>query len=125
MKHKILITILASAMFTAAGTQAIAQKNKNLSLDEAIQLSVRNSGQLKLANAKVDEAIANYHEVWNNYLPDVKVSGALFRLIGPNVNLKVKLGGSATDTSAKSAAPVKVEQAAYGMVNASLPLFSG
>ena len=58
--------------------------------------------------------------------PDVKVTGAYMRLNSPDVNLKVKLGGSSSDTTKKSSGgAVKVDQAAYGLVNASLPLFSG
>ncbi len=125
MKHKIIVA--AFALFIPVMTQSLyAQTSKNLSLDDAIQLSIKASGQLKLGNAKVDEAIANYHEVWNNHLPDVKVSGTYMRLNSPNVNLKVNLAGSSSDTTKKAATkPVKVDQAAYGQVSASLPLFSG
>ena len=106
--------------------QAMAQGKKDLSLSEAIQLSLKTSGQLKIANAKVDEAIAVYHQAWNSHLPDVKVTGAYMRLNNPNVDLKVKLGGSSTDSTKQSSSkPIKVDQAAYGLVNASLPIFSG
>ena len=88
-------------------------------------MSIKNSGQLKIADAKVAEALANSQEAWNNHLPDVKVTGALMELNNPKVDLKVKLGGSSSDTSSHAAAPIKVNQAAYGLVNASLPLFSG
>jgi outer membrane protein len=121
MKHKI-ITILTAAVFTASGQNAFSQTTKSLSVDEAVQLAIKNSGQLRLSKAKVDEAIANYKDAWNNHLPDVKVSGAYMRLNNPNVDLKVKLGGS-SDTSKSSS--IKVDQAAYGIVNASIPLFSG
>jgi outer membrane protein len=104
---------------------AIAQSKKDLSLTEAIQLSLKTSGQLKIANAKVDEATAVYHEAKNNHLPDVKVTGAYMRLNNPDVNLKVKLGGGGDSTKPGSSSSIKVDQAAYGIVNASLPLFSG
>lgn len=103
-----------------------AQETRNLTLTEAIELSIAHSGQIKLDNARVDEAIASYHEARNNRLPDVKASGAYMRLNNPNVDLKVKLGGSGTDTTKKSSSgAAKVDQAAYGIVNASLPIFSG
>jgi outer membrane protein TolC len=89
-------------------------------------MSVDNSKQLKLSKAKVDEAVANYHDMWNNHLPDVKASGAYLRVNNPNINLKVNLSGSSSSDSSKGASSsVKVNQAAYGMVSASLPLFSG
>lgn len=127
MKHNIYNGIGGIALLLLiAGSRgnAIAQNTKNLSLNEAIQLSIKTSGQLKIANAKADEASAQYHEAWNNHLPDVKVTGAYMRLNNPDVNLKVKLGGSGSDTT-KKAAPIKVDQAAYGIVSASLPIFSG
>src|SRR4051812_46700044 len=104
--------VVAFALLIAAPMQfSYAQKLKSLSLDEAVRLSLKNSGQLKIANAKVDEAIAVYHEAKNNYLPDVKASGSYLRLNSPNVDLKVKLGsGSGT------AKPAKVDQAAYGIL---------
>ena len=127
MTYKIFskLSVVALYILLAAPVQhSLAQKNvKTLTLDEAVNLSVKSSAQLKIANAKVDEAIATYHEAWNNHLPDVKVSGSFMRLNNPNVNMKVRLGGSDTSKSAVSA--IKVTQATYGNVSASLPLFSG
>lgn len=125
MKCNIYSKLVALALFAAAAQPVSAQKNRNLSLDEAVQMSIKNSGQLKLANAKVDEAIANYKDAWNNHLPDVKVTGSYLRLDNPNVDLKVKLGGGGSDTGKSSGGSIKVNQALYGLVNASVPLFSG
>jgi outer membrane protein TolC len=102
---------------------ASAQHARNLSLNEAIDMSIKSSKQLKVSNAKVDEAIAQYHEAWNNHLPDVKASGSYLRLNNPAIDLKVKLN-SGSDTS-KQSSSLKVNQAVYGIVSASLPLFSG
>ncbi len=120
MKHNIyskLTVLFFAILLTVTGPQVYAQKSKTLTLNEAIQLSIKNSGQLKIANAKVDEAIASYHEAWNNHLPDAKASGTYMRLDNPNVDLKVKLGAPGN--------PIKVNEAAYGILNASLPVFSG
>jgi outer membrane protein len=124
MKHKIFKQLSVIVLLAAPSHFVLAQNVKNLSLDEAIQMSIKNSKQLKLSKAKVDEAVANYHDTWNNHLPDVKVTGAYMRLNDPNVDLKVNLSGSSSDTS-KTTSSIKVNQAAYGIVNASLPLFSG
>jgi outer membrane protein len=125
MKHNIYRLFIAATIFLIPVQQVLAQKTKNLSLEEAIVLSQSNSGHLKMANAKVDEAIANYREARNNHLPDAKVTGSFLRLNSPNVDMKVKLGGSSTDTTKKSGGSINVDQVAYGMVNVSLPLFSG
>lgn len=120
------------AVLTAGNIQAQESKatSRNLSMTEAIELSLKNSKQLKLSNAKVDEAIANRHEMWDNHLPDLKVTGSYIRLNSPDVSLKVKLGsssssGSGSGENANAGGGVKVDQAAYALVNGSLPLFSG
>ena len=122
--HTKLCAATLSLLLAGPAQHAFAQHARNLSLNEAIDLSIKSSGQLKISNAKVDEAIAQYHEAWNNHLPDVKVTGAYLRIDNPTVDLKVKLGGGSSDTS-KQTSSIKVNQAAYGMVSASLPLFSG
>ncbi len=109
-------TILMAGAFYNAG----AQTTKTLTLEQAIQMSLNNSGQLKIDKAKVDEAVGYSHEAWNNHLPDLKATGAYMRLNSPSVDLKVKLGSGSS-----SAPPIKVDQAAYGILNASIPVFSG
>jgi len=127
------LSAIAAAIFIAgAAGNVYAQGAKRLSLDEAIQLSLQSSGKIRIANAKVDEASANLHEARDNRLPDVKASGTYMRLNNPDVNLKVKLGsssgtgtGTGTGTEQTQGGAVKVDQAAYALVNASMPLFSG
>lgn len=128
MKHKMRAHILALAVVstTVGMSPALAQKEMKLSLTQAIELSLQNSGKIKIANAKVDEANANVHEATNNRLPDLKASGAYMRLNTPDVNLKIRTGKQTqqTGTDQTSSMP-KVDQVAYGMVTATLPLFSG
>lgn len=134
MKHSIyksVGTLALGLMATAFTPDAMAQDTRNLSLNEAIQLSLTNSKQLKVSQAKIDEAVATYHEAWNNHLPDVKATGAYMRVSNPTIDLKLKLpgssgagGGSDTGKTTTTSFP-KVNQAAYGLVNASIPLFSG
>ena len=128
MSNSILYKLgLASVMAVLTAGNITAQESKttsrNLSMTEAIELSLKNSKQLKLSNAKVDEAIANRQEMWDNHLPDLKVTGAYLRVNNPDVSLKVKLGSSSGSSSGGS--KPKVDQAAYAMANGSLPLFSG
>lgn len=128
MKHKSFlkqgaITPIAIGLMllTAPFSNVIAQNTRTITLDEAVQMSLKSSNQLKLANAKVDEAIGYSHEAKNNYLPDLKASGSYMRLNNPDVSLKVKLG----NPSQGGAPAVKVNSAAYGILNASVPVFSG
>ncbi len=120
-----LFTLLLA---TGSAVHGLAQKTRKLSLSEAVRMSIDNSGRLKTSQAKVDEAVANSKEAWNNHLPDVKITGAYMRLNSPTVKLKAANGGG-SDTSGGSgsggAGAPQVDQAMYGIVNASLPLFSG
>ncbi len=123
MKHRLIykFTVAICMLFAAPGSHVLAQQPKNLPLPEAIKMSLANSGQIKIANFKVAEANANYHEAKDNYLPDLKVSGSYLRLNSPNVDLKIKLGSS----SGGASKPGAVDQATYGMLNLSMPVFSG
>lgn len=122
MKYKTssrLAALAAGLLFIIGNNTALAQKSKKLSLDEAIQLSLKTSGQLKISDAKVKEAVAASHEAWNNHLPDLKASGSYLRVNNPNVDLKIKL------PSGGQSKPITVDQASYAIVNASVPVFSG
>ncbi|MES2704209.1 MAG: TolC family protein [Bacteroidota bacterium] len=124
MRYKVSIKAAGiAALLLLAGQGAMAQV-KQLSLAQAMELSLQNSKQLKLSNAKVEEAVANTREMWNNHLPDVKVTGTYMRLNNPDVSLKMKTSSSSTGGGEEQGA-VKVNQVAYGIANASLPLFSG
>jgi len=98
--------------------QAAAQEKKTLTLNEAIQLSVQNSKQLKLSKTRVDAAIAATKEAMEKRLPDAGVSGSWLWVSKPKINLKT--GGN--DTA--SAVP-NVSQAFYGIANVSMPIYSG
>lgn len=110
------------SMMVAGGAEA---QSRSLSMTEAIELSLKNSKQLKVSMAKVDEATANRREAWDNHLPDLKLTGGYMRLNNPSVDLKVKLGSSNGGSNGTSGGGVKVDQAGYALVNGSLPLFAG
>lgn len=120
-------TLLAIA-FLLASWSTQAQTTRNLSLDEAIDLGLKNSNQLKLNAAKIMEASASLKEARERRLPDFSISGSYLRLSNPTVDLKIKMGGGgSTDTagSGSSSSSIKVNEAAYGIANVSIPLFSG
>src|SRR6218665_3012970 len=98
----------------------IAQK-RPLSLDEAIVLSLQNNKQLKASAAKAAAAEAAMKSANGRQLPDLSVSGAYLRVSQPTIDLKLNPSGA----DGKSPAPPSVNAAAYGIANASLPIFSG
>lgn len=102
-----------------------AQEIKLLSLQEAIDLGVKNSHQLKASAARIEQANAELRQAMDNKLPNASVSGAYLRLAHPNINLKTKAFGGGTDTSGNKNTVPSVNQAMYGIVNVSYPLFTG
>lgn len=116
------VAALLVVLTISTGTHSFAQTPRTLTLEEAIELSLKNSKQLKLSQQAIDIALLNTKGIKENQLPSLSVSGSYLRLNTPNVNLK--LGGS-EDSEGSSGGSAKVNQAAYGMVSASLPLFSG
>jgi outer membrane protein len=127
MKHRLynIITVVATLL---ASLTTNAQNARNLSLDEAISLSLTNSKPLKLSQARINEATAILRESKERRLPDLKISGSYMRLNQPNVDLKIKMPSSQQSTeqtgSSTSSSP-KIDQAMYGMANLSLPVFTG
>jgi outer membrane protein TolC len=102
-----------------------AQDKKDLTLKEAIGLSLKNSKQLKSSYAKIEESTAAYKEAVERKLPDAKASASYLRLNSPNVDLKLKTNNNNSSGGSGNSGGAKVSQAAYGMVNATLPLYSG
>lgn len=99
------------------GNALNGQEKKSLSLDEAVMLGIQNSKNLKIDEAKIQEAIANYLEAKNSRLPSLKVSGSALALANADVNLQIGAGSGGNSPKANSAF--------YGNVAASLPLFTG
>jgi len=108
-------------IFTFFSLQVIAQEKKTLSLNEAIDLGIQSSKQLKISQAKIEEATAALKEAVEKKLPDVKVSGSYLRLSSANIDLKTKGNNNGGTTSE----PPKVSQAMYGIMAVSLPIYSG
>ncbi len=116
---KINNSVLALALFVGiANTNA--QEKKTLTLDEAVQLGIQNSKNLKIDAAKIEEATADLLEAKNRQLPELKVSGSYMYLPNkPNVNIKLP------GVSSEGGSSPEVHQVAYGSVNLSVPIYSG
>ena len=112
--------IIVTVFFSLLMMDANAQENKALTLNDAIALSIKNSKQLKLSKARIDEAVAATKEASEAKLPDASISGSYLRVTKPD--LKLKTGGS--DSAGGFSSPT-VKQALYGSANVSLPIYSG
>lgn len=112
-------SVFALSLFM--GIAAInAQEKKQLTLDEAVQLGIQNSKNLKIDAAKIEEATADLLEAKNRQLPELKVSGSYMYLpVKPTVDLKL------SGVSGAGAAGPEVHQVAYGSVNLSVPVYNG
>ncbi len=93
-------------------------RKKTLSLDEAVQLGIQNSKNLKIDAAKIEEATADLLEAKNRQLPELKVSGSYMYLpIKPNVDIKLP--------GMSGAGGPEIHQVLYGSANLSVPIYSG
>lgn len=119
-------TRLLAFLFSALTVQPLlAQTTRPLSLQEAIQLGLAHSKQLKVADARIREAAGMVSEARLRQYPDLKVSGAYMRVNQPDIDLKVALGSPQQGSGEEQAAIPAINQLSYAMANLSLPLFAG
>ncbi len=125
MKHKfsLALVILVAALATVQ-TKSFGQVIRQLTIKEAIDLSIRNSKQLKNSNARIEEATAALREAVQNRLPTVAISGSYLRLNNPHINLKTKTNDSG-GTGGNTQSTGNPSSALYGIANVSLPIYSG
>src|SRR5260221_12604697 len=121
MKHKpILITgyFIVLTLLSVRNVQA-QDTTKNITLKEAVDLSIKNSKLLKINKAKIDEATAVIKEANERKLPEFSISGSYHYLpVKPNIDLKSNSNGNGGGTP-------NVSQAIYGIANISLPVYTG
>jgi len=116
MKHNYFFIVLFLLLTTAVS----AQEKKIISLNDAIDLGIKNSKQLKNSQAKIDEATAALQEAIEKKLPNASASASYLRLSSANIDLK-----SSNNNNNNGGSAPKVNQALYGMLNLSLPIYSG
>jgi outer membrane protein len=61
-----------------------AQTARTIKLEEAIEMSLKNSKQLKLSQTNVDLAGLSIRQIKENQLPSLSVSGSYLRVNTPN-----------------------------------------
>jgi len=121
MKNKLKSLLIIFSLFSL---QMTAQEKKTLSLNEAIDLGLQNSKLLKINQAKIEEATAATKEATEKRLPDAKASASYLRVNAVNVELKTKSNSGGGGTTPPVEQP-KVSQALYGLMNVSLPIYTG
>lgn len=114
---------LAVALALISTVYLHAQENKTLSLQQAIELGLDNSKQLKVALSKSKEAEYVTRERKENLIPDVEMSGQYMRMNEPNVDLSIPLSGEST--SSESGMSIVPQYVMLGMATAKMPLFTG
>ena len=119
MKNKFKIIAFLAVMIITLN-RGLAQDTQKITLQDAINLSIKNSKNLKISSARIDEAAAAVKEAYNNQLPDFKLSGSYLRISSANVDLKTK-----KDSAGNAGSTPKISSAAYGIANLSLPLYAG
>lgn len=97
-----------------------AQEKKTITLQEAIDLGIKNSNKLKLSQAKIEEATAAYREAKEMKLPSASVTGAYLRVLTADFKLASKDNSSGPPEESP-----KIHDAVYGLVNAALPIYAG
>lgn len=115
MNHKTIFLSILS--FAVIQLPIHAQTTQRINLQQAIDLSIKNSNNLKIADSKVLQASADLQEAKDRKLPNASVSASYLRLSSANVDLK-----SAQNNNRPSP---KVNQAVYGIANVSMPLYAG
>ena len=98
-----------------------AQQNQ-LSLQQVIQLSVKNSKVLKASKARIEMTNAALVAAKNNQLPNFNISGSYLRVLNNNVELATK--PAQTGGTPPASSPT-INQAAYGIANISYPVYAG
>ncbi len=97
-------------------------QTKDITLRQAIQLSIINSHHLQASDARVLQATARLKEAGESRLPEVSATGSMVYLNNPDFSLKTGKPQGGNDSAAGFP---KIHEATYGILNASLPIFTG
>jgi len=104
---------------------SVAAQQQSLSLEQAVEMGVKNSKPLKQSNAKLEEAISAVTIAKQEQLPNASVSGSYLRLSAPSIDMKSSSSGGSGGSGSSGGSMPKVNQAMYGIANVSVPLFQG
>ena len=117
MKSSLTGFVLLGILFTSFSVHS--QEKRTIKLDEAIDLGIKNSKQLQINAAKIEEATASLREAEEKRLPDANVSGAYMRILAADFKMKSGNNGGSNNSSPK------ISNAIYGILNTSVPIYAG
>lgn len=123
--NKVNKLLIGCCFLVIGGNTVFAQEQRTLTLQQAIDLSLANSKELKVSDSKVKQALASLQEAKDNRLPDIDISGQYMRVNKPNVDFKLQGSGSDESGEGSGSEMPNVSQAMFGMATASLPIFAG
>lgn len=115
--NKKIRNIFGILLLTVSISQISGQESKAISLNEAVDLGIKNSKNLKIDAAKLEESNAQLVEAKNNQLPSLKLGASYLHLFSPNVDLKT--------AGAAAAGNIKVKNLMYGSANLTYPIYAG
>jgi len=128
MKNNLLppigMVVLCSLIFTSVFPQ---DSTRSLSLKDAIDLSIKNSKQLKGSQAKIEESTAALKEAVQRRLPEASIGGSYLYLTPPDITVKTKNnnGGGGGGGGGLNLGNINISQVLYGTMNVSLPVYNG
>src|SRR5690242_10526199 len=102
-----------------------SQDSTTLTLQQTIDLTIKNSHVLKAATARNDGASARLKQAIENKLPNASVSGSYLYLANHNIAPKTDAFSNGSDSTGVKKSPPPDNQAMYGIVNVSLPIYAG
>jgi outer membrane protein TolC len=102
-----------------------SQDSTMLTLQQTIDLTVKNSHALKAATARNDAASARLRQAIEEKLPSASLSGSYLYLANPNIALKTDAFSGGSDSTGSKKSTPSVNQAMYGILNVSLPIYEG
>lgn len=107
------------SMYVILGNFKTFAQDKQLSIQQAIELATNQSKQAKAADTKVTGKMLELAVSKNSQLPDAKISGQFGLLSSPDVNLRIPLGNEGSPMQ------INANQLMLGQVNISVPLYAG
>ena len=96
----------------------LAQENKKITIDEAVEMGIKNSKYLKIDAAKISQATVDLLDAKNRQLPDFKLSASYLRLGNAKADLKFLNSSSGNNSPTPNSVLL-------GQANLSLPLYAG
>ena len=94
MKNRLAVAVMLMTALLLSSFQSFSQEKRQLGVKDALELSIKNSRQLKVNAAKIQEASAAVKEAEERRLPDVKASASALVLSNATVDIKTKQSSS-------------------------------